>query len=67
MCVCVRAGARAGCVSVWSVCARTCSDGDGILDVLEGYEDADGDGVANFLDLDSDGANPQTTLSRCWD
>ena len=55
------------CVSVWSVCARTCSDGDGILDVLEGYEDADGDGVANFLDLDSDGENPQTTLSRCWD
>ena len=46
---------------------RTCSDGDGILDVLEGYEDADGDGVANSLDLDSDGADPQTTLSRCWD
>ena len=31
------------------------SDGDGILDVLEGYQDADEDGIANFLDTDSDG------------
>lgn len=29
--------------------------GDGILDSQEGYDDADGDGVPNFLDLDSDG------------
>jgi hypothetical protein len=30
------------------------SDGDGILDSVEGNEDADGDGVPNYLDLDSD-------------
>jgi large repetitive protein len=30
-------------------------DGDGIKDLDEGIADADGDGIANFLDLDSDG------------
>jgi outer membrane protein OmpA-like peptidoglycan-associated protein len=30
-------------------------DGDGILDTDEGVVDADGDGIPNFLDLDSDG------------
>lgn len=30
-------------------------DGDGILDIDEGQEDLDGDGVPNYLDLDSDG------------
>jgi hypothetical protein len=37
------------------------SDGDGILDVLEGYQDADEDGIANFVDMDSDG------LVDVWD
>lgn len=31
------------------------SDGDGIFDVIEGTDDADGDGIPNYLDLDSDG------------
>ena len=31
------------------------SDGDGIPDSDEGYEDIDGDGIPNFLDEDSDG------------
>jgi carboxypeptidase D len=31
------------------------SDGDGILDVIEGDGDADGDGISNASDLDSDG------------
>ncbi len=31
------------------------SDYDGILDIIEGAEDIDGDGVPNYLDLDSDG------------
>lgn len=31
------------------------TDGDGILDIHEGQEDADGDGQPNHLDLDSDG------------
>ena len=33
------------------------SDGDGIPDSVEGYEDADGDGTPNYRDLDSDGDN----------
>jgi hypothetical protein len=28
------------------------SDGDGILDSMEGARDQDGDGAPNFLDLD---------------
>jgi len=35
----------------------TDSDGDGIPDSVEGYEDADGDGTPNYRDLDSDGDN----------
>ncbi|MBW7866632.1 MAG: BACON domain-containing protein, partial [Candidatus Hydrogenedentes bacterium] len=31
------------------------SDDDGIPDIAEGRDDADGDGTPNFLDLDSDG------------
>ena len=31
------------------------SDGDGIPDSIEGVVDTDGDGISNFLDLDSDG------------
>jgi hypothetical protein len=31
------------------------SDGDGILDIVEGQGDADHDGIPNFLDTDSDG------------
>jgi carboxypeptidase D len=31
------------------------SDGDGILDAIEGSGDADGDGIPNWLDSDSDG------------
>jgi hypothetical protein len=31
------------------------SDGDGILDELEGSSDRDGDGIGNFLDEDADG------------
>lgn len=31
------------------------SDGDGILDTVEGLLDADGDGIPNFVDLDADG------------
>ena len=31
------------------------SDGDGISNGDEGYEDADGDGIGNYLDPDSDG------------
>jgi len=31
------------------------SDGDGIADSIEGGEDVDGDGLPNYLDLDSDG------------
>lgn len=30
------------------------SDGDGIPDAVEGLDDADGDGIPNFLDTDSD-------------
>jgi len=30
------------------------SDGDGVLDIVEGTGDADSDGIPNFLDLDSD-------------
>ncbi len=31
------------------------TDGDGILDSVEGNDDVDGDNIPNFLDLDSDG------------
>lgn len=31
------------------------SDGDGILDTVEGLLDSDGDGIPNFVDLDADG------------
>jgi len=31
------------------------SDGDGILDTVEGMDDPDEDGIPNYLDLDSDG------------
>lgn len=31
------------------------TDGDGIIDTVEGIGDRDGDGVVNMLDLDSDG------------
>jgi ELWxxDGT repeat protein len=31
------------------------SDGDGILDLIEGSIDSDGDGIPDFLDTDSDG------------
>ena len=36
------------------VSAALDSDGDGIPDDVEGSDDADGDGIANFLDIDSD-------------
>ncbi|ABL99309.1 AAA ATPase containing von Willebrand factor type A (vWA) domain [Shewanella amazonensis SB2B] len=32
------------------------SDGDGMVDSLEGYGDSDGDGIANYLDNDVDGS-----------
>ena len=35
--------------------ALTDSDGDGILDSVEGLGDVDSDGIPNYLDLDSDG------------
>ena len=57
VCVCIMC-VLCVCVCV-CVCSCVISDGDGILDVLEGYLDLDEDGVPNFLDTDSDGANPQ--------
>ncbi len=38
------------------------SDGDGILDIHEGTEDPDGDGLGNHLDTDSDGDGVQDEL-----
>jgi hypothetical protein len=42
------------------------SDGDGIPDATEGANDQDGDGIRNFLDLDSDGGfrKPCAAMSR---
>ena len=39
-------------VSVWSLTMD--SDNDGIPDIIEGLDDADGDGIPNSLDTDSD-------------
>ena len=46
---------RNGAALVPSAFRATDSDGDGILDTVEGVADSDGDGTADNYDLDSDG------------
>jgi len=45
---------------VYTSCA-----GDGILDSQEGIHDVDGDGILNFLDIDSDGEPEHAELQFC--
>ncbi len=42
------------------------SDGDGIIDDVEGTEDLDEDGVPNYLDLDSDGDGIGDSVDLCY-
>lgn len=43
------------------------SDGDGILDHIEGDGDIDGDGIPNYLDTDSDGDGVLDGDDLCYD
>lgn len=54
----VRAVSNTGKLGTWSDpinWATADFDGDGLLDSMEGTDDLDGDGLANYEDLDSDG------------
>ena len=44
----------------------TDSDGDGLDDDLEGTGDIDGDGIPNYLDLDSDGDGVPDGVDQCY-
>ncbi len=44
----------------------TDADSDGISDDVEGTGDLDGDGVANYLDLDSDGDGVADSIDLCY-
>lgn len=44
----------------------TDSDGDGIDDLTEGTDDLDGDGIPNYLDLDSDGDGVNDDVDLCY-
>jgi pimeloyl-ACP methyl ester carboxylesterase len=44
----------------------TDTDGDGITDEVEGTDDLDGDGIPNYLDLDSDGDEVLDEVDLCY-
>ncbi len=51
----VDSGADGAAVDTDTVATQNDADGDSIIDIHDGVEDADGDGAANADDLDSDG------------